>query len=161
MHTTSGEDVVEKRITAPGRWLPLWGHKWLIVGLAVVSLAAAWAITRNLPKAYESTTTVLAPKEGGGGGGLAALAVSNLMQNVPGVPLPSVPSFISLSPNRDMISCNFRWSICGKEYIKTKVVKNGVNVCSSFFTEAEASLPKDQYCCDCYPKCTAQRKPGK
>ena len=79
----------------------LWRDRWLIVGLLVVSSAASWAITRRLPRVYESTTTVLAPKEGSGG--LAALAMSNLVQNVPGAPMTIMPSFPSLTPNRDMI----------------------------------------------------------
>ena len=69
---------------------------------------------------------------------------------------PLLGSFDPQSPNRDMISCNFRWTICGKEYIKTKVVKNGPGVCSSFFIEAEATLPKEAFCCDCYPKCRSK-----
>ncbi|HEY3025066.1 MAG TPA: hypothetical protein VGJ55_02830 [Pyrinomonadaceae bacterium] len=52
-----------------------------------------------------------------------------------------------------MVSCNFRWSVCGNPYIKTKVVKNGSGQCKSFFDSERAALPKDQYCCDCYPKC--------
>jgi hypothetical protein len=71
---------------------------------------------------------------------------------------PLLGAFDSKSPNYGMISCNFRWSICapceGCWFTKTKVVKNAVGACSSFFTEAEASLPKEAYCCDCFPKCS-------
>ncbi len=73
---------------------------------------------------------------------------------------PLLGAFDKQSPNFEMDSCNFRWSICGTPYIKTQVSKNGKE-CSSFFTSAEAGLPKEQYCCDCYPKCGGQRKPNK
>jgi hypothetical protein len=72
---------------------------------------------------------------------------------------PVLGSFDPASPDYNKISCNFRWTICGKEYIKSQVVENRANACSSFFSSAEASLPKEEYCCDCYPNCAAQRKP--
>ena len=66
---------------------------------------------------------------------------------------PLLGAFDPASPNHDLISCNFRWSVCGKAFIKSKVAKMGQDTCSSFWTSAEASLPKEEVCCDCYPKC--------
>ncbi len=69
---------------------------------------------------------------------------------------PVLGAFDPASPNYNMISCNFRWTICAKSYLKTKVVKNSQGACKSFFDSEKANLPKDQFCCDCYPNCGAK-----
>jgi len=66
---------------------------------------------------------------------------------------PALGSFDPASPNYNIVSCNFRWSICGKGFIKTKLVKNAPGACDAFFNSEKASLTKEQFCCDCYPKC--------
>lgn len=75
----------------------IWRRRWMVAGLCVVALAATFAWTRLSAKIYESTATVIAPKEGGGGGLLGSLAASGLLQQVPGLSIPS------LTPNRDLL----------------------------------------------------------
>src|SRR2546426_6922652 len=75
----------------------LWRHGWLISGLCVLWVLVTLVVTLRSPKIYESTATLLAPKEGTGAGLLGGLAVSGLLQQVPGLSLPS------LTANRDML----------------------------------------------------------
>ena len=75
----------------------VWRHKWLIVGIWFVVVLATLVITIKTPKVYESTATLLAPKEGAGGGLLGGLAASGLLQQLPGLPVPS------FAANRDML----------------------------------------------------------
>jgi len=51
------------------------------------------------------------------------------------------------------LMCRLDYSICGAVYKKTTVVDNKSGACDSFFTSVKASLAKEQFCCDCYPKC--------
>lgn len=76
--------------------LVVWRHRWLVAGLFVVSVLVTLGLSLMTPKTYEATATLLAPRESGGNllGGLAA---SGLLQQIPGVALPS------LAPNRDML----------------------------------------------------------
>jgi len=80
----------------------LWRHGWLIAGLCILSVLATLIVTLRSPKIYESTATLLAPKEGTGAGLLGGLAVSGLLQQVPGLSLPS------LTANRDMLASILR-----------------------------------------------------
>ena len=75
---------------------------WLITGLCVLSVLVTLVVTLRSPKIYESTATLLAPKEGTGAGLLGGLAVSGLLQQVPGLSLPS------LTANRDMLASILR-----------------------------------------------------
>lgn len=75
----------------------VWRHRWLILGLCFVAVLTTSIITIRMPKIYESTATLLAPKEGSGGGLLGTLAASGLLQQVPGLSIPS------LTPTRDML----------------------------------------------------------
>jgi tyrosine-protein kinase Etk/Wzc len=76
----------------------VWRHRWLIGGLCLIALVATLVVSISMPKVYESTATVLAPKEGAGSGLLGGLAAaSGLLQQVPGLSVPS------LTPNRDLI----------------------------------------------------------
>lgn len=72
-------------------------YKWLVLAVIVVGVLAAFAVTLRTPKVYESSTTLLIPKEGGGGGFLSTIAASGLIQQIPGLSIPS------LSPNRDVL----------------------------------------------------------
>jgi len=91
--------------TAPGgdmsmvdHAIVVWRQRWMILTLCVIALAGAFVVSKLLPKTYESTAAVLAPKEGPAGGILGGLAASaGLLQQVVG---PSVPS---LTPNRDLL----------------------------------------------------------
>lgn len=76
----------------------VWRYRWLIVGLCLATTLITLGMTIRSPKIYDSTATLLTPREGGGGvlfGGLAA--ASGLLQQLPGVSVPS------LTPNRDML----------------------------------------------------------
>jgi tyrosine-protein kinase Etk/Wzc len=76
----------------------VWRHRWLIGGLCLIALVATLVVSISMPKVYESTATVLAPKEGAGSGLLGGLAAaSGLLQQVPGLSMPSLTS------NRDML----------------------------------------------------------
>lgn len=75
----------------------VWRHRWLISGLCLVAVVATFAWTIIQPKIYESTATLLAAKEGTASGLLGGLAASGILQQVPGLSVPS------LTPNRDML----------------------------------------------------------
>ena len=77
----------------------VWRRWRLVAGLCLAAAVLIFGASRLLPKVYESTTTLVAPKEGTGTG-LAGLAASGLLQQVPGLSIPSLPSF---TPNRDLL----------------------------------------------------------
>jgi len=77
----------------------VWRRWRLVAGLCLAAAVLIFGASRLLPKVYESTTTRVAPKEGTGTG-LAGLAASGLLQQVPGLSIPSLPSF---TPNRDLL----------------------------------------------------------
>ena len=75
-------------------------RRWRFVAILCLSAAVlAFGVSKLLPKVYESTATLVVPKEGTGTG-LAGLAVSGLLQQVPALSIPSLPSF---TPNRDLL----------------------------------------------------------
>ena len=75
-------------------------RRWRFVAILCLSAAVlAFGVSKLLPKVYESTATLVVPKEGSGTG-LAGLAVSGLLQQVPALSIPSLPSF---TPNRDLL----------------------------------------------------------
>jgi uncharacterized protein involved in exopolysaccharide biosynthesis len=77
----------------------IWRRRRLVVALCVAAGALTFGVSKLMPKTYESTATLVVPKEGAGTG-LAGLAASGLLQQVPGLTLPSLPSF---TPNRDLL----------------------------------------------------------
>lgn len=74
----------------------VWRHRWLVGAVCAVTVLATFVVTIRMPKIYESTATMLAPKEAVGGlsllSGLAAMS---------GLQLPGMAG--SASPNRDML----------------------------------------------------------
>ena len=80
--------------------LIVWGRRWLIVSLCAVSISFTFGVSKLMPKVYESTATLVAPKEGVGSSVLGGLAASSLLQQVPGLAIQSLPSF---TPNRDLL----------------------------------------------------------
>jgi hypothetical protein len=72
---------------------------------------------------------------------------------------PAMGAFDSNSPKYEMVECHFRWGICKKGYSRTHLGKNA-DGCKSFWDSEEAKLPKEQFCCDCYPEC-ASKAPSK
>lgn len=75
----------------------IWRYRWVVFSLCLVALAAAFLITIRTPRIYEATVTLIVPREGVGSGILGGLAVSGLLQQVPGISVPS------LTPNRDLL----------------------------------------------------------
>jgi tyrosine-protein kinase Etk/Wzc len=93
-----GEPAGEDEVSLVDYALVVWRSRWMIATLCVIALAGAFVMSTLLPKTYESTATVLAPKEGPTGSLLGGLAASaGLFQQVVG---PSLPS---LTPNRDLL----------------------------------------------------------
>jgi uncharacterized protein involved in exopolysaccharide biosynthesis len=77
----------------------VWRRWRLVVALGLAAAVLTLGVSKVLPKVYESTTTLVVPKEGTGTG-LAGLAAAGLLQQVPGLSIPSLPSF---TPNRDLL----------------------------------------------------------
>ena len=75
----------------------VWRYRWLIVGLCAAAVFTTLVITLQMPKVYEARTTLLVPREGSGGGLLSSIAASGLLQQLPGISVPS------LAPNRDVL----------------------------------------------------------
>ena len=75
----------------------LWRYKWMIVAICAATVGVTLVVTVASPKTYQSEAALLVPREGGVVGGLSALPVSGLLQQIPGLSLPS------LTPNRDML----------------------------------------------------------
>ncbi len=95
--TTESQPVEEREVTLVDSALIVWRYRWLIAGLCVVAVIVTFVLTIMSAKVYESTATLLAPKEGPGSGLLGGLAVSGLLQQVPGLSVPSPTA------NRDML----------------------------------------------------------
>jgi tyrosine-protein kinase Etk/Wzc len=79
--------------------LMVWRQRWVVIALCVVASVGTYGVSRLLPRWYESTATLVTPKEGSGGV-LGGLLASGMLQQNPGVAMPTVPSF---TPNRDLL----------------------------------------------------------
>jgi len=77
----------------------VWRQRWVVIALCVVASVGTYGVSRLLPKWDESTATLVTPKEGGGGV-LGGLLASGMLQQNPGVAMPTLPSF---TPNRDLL----------------------------------------------------------
>ena len=78
--------------------LVVWRHRRLVGGVLAVGLCLTALVSLLLPRMYESTATLIAPKEGPNTGLLGSLAVvTGLVQQTPNMSVPS------LTPNRDML----------------------------------------------------------
>jgi uncharacterized protein involved in exopolysaccharide biosynthesis len=77
----------------------VWRQRWVVIALCVVASVGTYGVSRLLPKWYESTATLVTPKEGSGGV-LGGLLASGMLQQNPGVAMPTLPSF---TPNRDLL----------------------------------------------------------
>jgi len=77
----------------------VWRQRWVVIALCVVASVGTFGVSRLLPKWYESTATVVTPKEGSGGV-LGGLLATGMLQQNPGVAMPTLPSF---TPNRDLL----------------------------------------------------------
>jgi uncharacterized protein involved in exopolysaccharide biosynthesis len=75
----------------------VWRHRWMIAAICVLAVGTAVVVSKLLPKTFQSTATVLAPKEGPSSGFLSGLAASGLIPQIPGLSLGS------FTPNRDLL----------------------------------------------------------
>src|SRR5438128_3159054 len=78
----------------------IWRYRGFIALLLVTALIATLGVTKLMPKYYQSTAALVAPKESVGGtllGGLGGLASVGAIQPMSGLSLPS------LNPNRDLL----------------------------------------------------------
>lgn len=86
-------------------WRVLWKRRKLIGGLCLASVLAALVFSLRMPKIYESTASILAPKEEVGGFA-SALATSGLIPSVPGLSIPFLTYnrdiFVSILKSRTM-----------------------------------------------------------
>jgi len=76
----------------------VWRRRWLVMSVLAAGLCLSAVVSLLMPRVYEATATLIAPKEGTSSGLLGTLAVmSSLAQQTPNVAVPS------LTPNRDML----------------------------------------------------------
>ncbi len=98
--------AMEEEPTLLEYWRVLWRYRWVIVAIGLIVCLATVVLTIRTPKVFESTATLIAPRETGGGGLIAGLAASNLIQQVPGLSLPSFTAtrdvFLSILKSRTM-----------------------------------------------------------
>ena len=88
----------EQEITIADYLLVTWRQRWTILALCASALVVTLIASAIAPRIYESSASVIAPKEGAGSSLFGGLAVaSGMLQQLPGVPLPS------LTPNRDLL----------------------------------------------------------
>lgn len=94
------QQVEEDELNLLEYGMTLWRHRGVIIGFCLVVIISALVTMLSMPKTYESTVALLAPKETAGGSLLGGLAGSGLLP-VPGLSVGlSIPS---LTPNRDMV----------------------------------------------------------
>ena len=100
--TDTGREIAPRddEVTLLDLALRVWRRRWLVVALCAAAGILTFAVSKLMPKVYESTATVVVPKEGAGSGLLGGLVVSGLLQQTPGMSMPSLPSF---TPNRDLL----------------------------------------------------------
>jgi len=98
----TGREIASRddEVTLRDLALRVWRRRWLVVALCAAAGILTFAVSKLMPKVYESTATVVVPKEGAASGLLGGLAVSGLLQQTPGMSIPSLPSF---TPNRDLL----------------------------------------------------------
>src|SRR5215471_7466180 len=75
----------------------VWRRRRMIAAICALAVVPAFVLSKLLPKTFQSTATVLAPKEGPSSGLLSGLAASGLIPQIPGLSLGS------FTPNRDLL----------------------------------------------------------
>ena len=95
---SSTEETEEDESNLVDGVLILWRNRWLIGGVFFVAVLTTLIVTIRMPKVFMSTTTLLIPREGASGGILSGLGASGLLQQLPGMSLPS------LTPNLDTLT---------------------------------------------------------
>ena len=95
----------------------MWRHRWMILAVCAVTVLVTLLVTLRLPKIYQSTATLMAPKEGGANlvGGL--LGSSLLLQQAQGLAASTGLSVPSLTPNRDVLLAVLRSRTLGEAVV--------------------------------------------
>ena len=91
-------------------WRVVWKRRWLISGISVAAVLIAMVVSFQMPKIYESTTTLLPSldsKDGGGLGSLLAVtgaggAAQGLGISMPGAPVTPTDLFMAMLKSRIM-----------------------------------------------------------
>lgn len=115
-------------------WRVIWKHKSLISALVIASVLTALVISLIMPKIYESTAAILAPKEATAGSGLASILATSGAGQFFGGMVPSISStrdiFVSILKSRTMaqdIVDNFNL----KEYYRAEYTDQAINALKS------------------------------
>ena len=95
MTSALGTAGVPREVSVLDYLIRVWRGRWIVLSVCGIGLAIALVITLTTPKVYESTATLITPKEGGNVG-ILGLGATGLLQQIPGLSLPS------LAPNRDL-----------------------------------------------------------
>ncbi len=94
-------------------WRVIWKRRWMICGITVATVLVAMVVSFQMPKIYESSTTLLPSLgSGDGGGGIGSLlaatggglgsAASSLGIALPGAPATSTDIFMAMLKSRIM-----------------------------------------------------------
>src|SRR2546428_3025499 len=95
MTSALGTAGVPREVSVLDYLIRVWRGRWIVLSVCGIGLAIALVITLTTPKVNESTATLITPKEGGNVG-ILGLGATGLLQQIPGLSLPS------LTPNRDL-----------------------------------------------------------
>jgi len=87
-------------------WRVIWKRRWLIGGLCVAAVLTAMVVSLQMPKIYESTSTLLPQFDSKEGGGLGALLAASGAQSfgisLPGMPATPTDIFVAMLKSRTM-----------------------------------------------------------
>src|SRR2546425_7948669 len=95
MTSALGTAGVPREVSVLDYLIRVWRGRWIVLSVCGIGLAIALVITLTRPRVYESTATLITPKETGSVG-LLGVGAGGLLQQIPGLSLPS------LAPNRDL-----------------------------------------------------------
>lgn len=124
-------------------WRVIWKYGRLIGIFFSASVLAALILGLVAPKIYESKATIITPREGGGGNLLSAIGASGLIQQLPGISIPSLTpnkdTFISILKSRT-IAQDLVEQLKLKDYYKAKHLEDAI---SSLQGTTKVSLTKE------------------
>jgi uncharacterized protein involved in exopolysaccharide biosynthesis len=94
---SEGESLGRDEMNLVSYSIVVWRRRWMIAAICTLAVVTAFGVSKLLPKTFQSTATVLAPKEGPSSGLLSGLVASGLLPQIPGLSLGS------FTPNRDLL----------------------------------------------------------
>jgi uncharacterized protein involved in exopolysaccharide biosynthesis len=94
---SEGESLSRDEMNLVSYSIVVWRRRWMIAAICTLAVVTAFGVSKLLPKTFQSTATVLAPKEGPSSGLLSGLVASGLLPQIPGLSLGS------FTPNRDLL----------------------------------------------------------